>query len=200
MKRFLALVLLSWLAIELHEMGHFLFYLLAGYRAQISLQQTTPLGSVPMNVEHAALLAGPAVSALAAVIFLLVARSRPGFGWAMAALTNASLRLFPLTMDLLRAIQDGHPFSDEGTVAAMVASSQIMRVCLVAVPLVLFLGLTVLAGRMFRFRHFAFWKVLGLYAATLAIGIGVVIVDELTHKSIVLWRSACEMGISDRPT
>ena len=200
MKRLLALVLLSWLAIEIHEMGHFLFYVLAGYHAQISLQQTTPLGEVPRNIEQAALLAGPAVSALAAVIFWLVARSRPGFGWAMAAFTNASLRLFPLTMDLMRALQNGRPFSDEGTVAAMVAASPAMRVCMVAVPFVLFLLLTVLAGRTFRFRHFAFWKVLGIYAATLAIGIGVVIVDELTHKSIVLWRAARETALNDRLT
>jgi len=200
MKRFLALILLSWLAIEIHEMGHFLFYLLAGYHAQISLQQTTPLGEVPMSTEHAALLAGPAVSALAAVIFLLVARSRPGFGWAMAAFTNASLRLFPLTMDLIRAMQNGRPFSDEGTVAAAVTSGAIARVCLVAVPFVLFLVLTILAGRMFRFRRLAFLKVLGIYAATLAIGVGVVIADELTHNRIILWRSARETALSDRPT
>ena len=200
MKRLLALVLLSWLAIEIHEMGHFLFYLLAGYHAQISLQQTTPVGDVPMSTEHAALLAGPAVSALAAVIFLLVARSRPGFGWAMAAFTNASLRLFPLTMDLIRAVQNGRPFSDEGTVAAMVAGSPAMRVCMVAVPFVLFLVLTVLAGRMFRFRRRAALKVFGIYAATLAIGIGVVIVDELTHKRIILWRSARETALNDRLT
>ena len=187
--RALALAALSWLAIEIHEGGHFLYYTLAGYPARISLQQTMPLGEVPMGVEHAALLAGPAVSALAAMIFLFIAWRRPGFGWAAAAFTNASLRLFPLTMDLIRAVQDGHPFSDEGTVFQMTAGSQSERVALVLLAIALFLTLTFLAAKSFRFQRRALLKTLGIYLFTLAIGIGVVIVDELTHHKIVQWQS-----------
>jgi hypothetical protein len=183
--RVLTLAVLSWLAIEIHEGGHYLYYRLAGYHARISLQQTTPLVQVPMGIEHAALLAGPAVSALAAIAFLLVALRRPGFGWAAASFTNASLRLFPLTMDLIRAIQDGRPFSDEGMVFQMTAGSQSERVGLVLLAIALFLTLTVLAAKTFRFRRWAFVKTLGIYLFTLAIGIGVVILDELTHNKII---------------
>src|SRR5262249_28583773 len=68
--RALVLVVLSWLAIEIHEAGHFLYYTLAGFHARMSLQQVTPAGDVPMRVEHAALLAGPAVSAIVAIALL----------------------------------------------------------------------------------------------------------------------------------
>lgn len=187
--RALTLAVLSWLAIEIHEGGHFLYYTLAGYHARVSLQQTMPMEQVPMNVEHAALLAGPAMSALVAILFVLIAWRRPGFGWAAAAFTNASLRLFPLTMDLIRAVQNGRPFSDEGIVFQMTAGSQSERVSLVLLAMALFLTLTVLAAKSFRFPRKAFLKTLGIYLFTLAIGISVVILDELTHNKIIQWQS-----------
>jgi hypothetical protein len=177
------------LAVEIHECGHFLYYTLAGYHARVSLQQTTPLGQVPMDVEHAALLAGPAMSALAALILIPIAWRRPGFGWAAASFTNASLRVFPLTMDLVRAVQDGHPFSDEGVVFQMTAQSQIERVALVVLALAFFLTLTILAARTFRFRRRAFLKTVGVFLFMLVVGIGVVILDELTHYKIIQLQS-----------
>ena len=202
MKQFLAralvLAVLSWLAIEIHEGGHFLYYTLAGYHARVSLQQTMPIGQVPMNVDHAALLAGPAMSTLVAIVLLLVAWRRPGFGWAAAAFTNASLRLFPLTMDLIRAFQNGRPFSDEGIVFQMTAASQSERVSLVLLTIALFLTLTIFAAKSFRFPRKAFLKTLGIYLFTLAIGIGVVIVDELTHNKIIQWQSKAREAVGNQ--
>ncbi len=65
---------------------------------------------------------GPLLTLLLAVVFLAVARRRPSFGWSTAAFTQASLRLLPLTFDLLRAIRGAHPFSDEGDLALAVST------------------------------------------------------------------------------
>jgi len=50
------------------------------------------------------------VSLIAATTLLLVARGRHSFAWVTASFTNASIRLFPCSMDLLRAIKGGRFF------------------------------------------------------------------------------------------
>lgn len=172
-------VVLTWVSIELHEMGHFLVYTLAGYHARMSLQRVTPIGDVPPVLDHWAKLGGPALSLVAAVIFLIVARRRPGFAWVTASFTNASLRLFPCVMDLLRAVKGAHPFSDEGEVALALTSSSMGRTSLILFAIALALGLTYLAGREYHFKKRAFFKCLVIYSLSLAVGISVVLLDEI---------------------
>jgi len=172
-------ILLTFAAIVVHECGHYAVYRLAGIPVRITLQSVHAVGPVGPSLDHWALMAGPAVSVAAAVVSLVAVRRYPGFGWAGAAFTNASLRLFPLAMDVGRAVKDGRPFSDEGIVAAALATSPAGRCALLAVPIAVCLVLTVKAGRAFRFDRYAALRVLGLYLATVAIGIGVIILDEL---------------------
>jgi hypothetical protein len=173
------LALLTFVAIVLHECGHYTVYRLAAIPVRITLQSVHALGPVGPSLDHWALLAGPALSVAAAVGSLAAARRYPGFGWASAAFTNASLRLFPLGMDVGRAIRGGRAFSDEGVVAAVWATSPTGRCALLTVPLALCLVLTVQAGRAYRFGRYAALRVLGIYVLTVAIGIGVIILDEL---------------------
>jgi len=173
------IVLLTWFAIELHEMGHFLVYTLAGYHARMSLQRVTPAADVPALLDHLAKLAGPAVSLIAATVFLIIARRRPGFTLVTASFTNASLRLFPCTMDLLRAFKGKAPFSDEGEVAMAITSNRAGRVSLLLVAIALSAVLTVLAGREYPFQRKRFLKCLLIYGLSLAVGIGVVLLDEI---------------------
>jgi len=187
--RTLALVALAWLSIELHELGHFTVYTLAGYHARMHLQTVMPMSDVPARVDHLALFAGPAASAILAILFLVIAQSRGGFAWAAASFTNATIRLFPLTMDLIRAVQGGKAFSDEGTLALAVTHSPIGRSCLVVLALAVFLTLAFLAAMAFRFRRFVFWKAFGIYVFTLVIGIGVVLIDELSHFRFIQLQS-----------
>jgi hypothetical protein len=119
------------------------------------------------------------VSLVAAAGCLLAARRRPGFAWATAAFTNASLRLFPLAMDVARALRLAPPFSDEGVVARAVSATVAGRLGLLALPIVASLLLTVLAARAYRFGARAGLKALAVYLLSLLVGIGVVIVDEL---------------------
>lgn len=172
-------VLLTWLAIEVHELGHFMTYMLFGYRARMSLQRVTPIGDVPAWIDHVAKFAGPAVSLMAGATLLLVARARHVFGWATASFTNASLRFFPCTMDLFRALKSRPPFSDEGEVVLAFTSSPMGRASLILVVMALSLGLTVLAAREYRFQKYRFGKSILIYTLSLAVGIGVVILDEL---------------------
>ena len=58
--------LMTWLSIELHELGHWVVYALAGYPERLSFQRVSPLGVVPAGIDHWAKLAGPVVSLLAA--------------------------------------------------------------------------------------------------------------------------------------
>jgi len=173
------IVLLTGLAIEVHELGHLMTYILFGYHARMSLQRVTPIGDVPEWIDHWAKFAGPAVSLVAGAIFLVVAHNRHGVGWVTASFTNASLRLFPCVMDLLRAVRGARPFSDEGEVLLAFSTSPFVRSALILLVIVLSLGLTVLAAREYRFQSKAFLKSLLVYFLSLSVGIGVVILDEL---------------------
>jgi hypothetical protein len=176
------LALLALLAIVLHEGGHFLVYWMAGIPVRVTLQSVQPVGSVSPGIDHLALLAGPLVSWLAAGVCLIAARARPGFFWSSAAFTNASIRLFPLALDIVRAATAGQPFSDEGTVVLAWTSAPPARVLLLCLASVAPLALTVLGGRSYRFADRPLLRIVGIYAYTLAIGILVLIVDILLHR------------------
>lgn len=175
----LIIILLTWVAIELHEFGHFMTYTLFGYPARMSLQRVTPVGDVPAWIDHWAKFAGPAVSLLAGAILLPVARRNHSFSWVTASFTNASLRLFPCVMDLNRALRGSSPFSDEGEVALAFTSSALGRSALILLAIGISLTLTVFAARQYRFQSKPILKSFLIYALSLSVGIGVVILDEL---------------------
>lgn len=175
------IVLLSLVSIPLHELGHYTVYKLADIPVHVTFQSVRPLASISGPVAELGLVAGPAYSMIAAVVCLLIARRRPGFFWPTAAFTNATIRLLPCVMDLLRVSQGGTPFSDEGDFALALTHSPLARsvviLCVFAVAAVL----TVLAARQYHFRKYSALKVLGIYLLSLGVGIGVLIVDGILH-------------------
>jgi hypothetical protein len=179
LRRASVVVLLTLVSIVIHEFGHFLVYRLGGCPVTVTLQSVRAAAPVDASLDGWAKAAGPALSLLAGSVCLLVARRRPSFTWATAALTNSSLRLFPLVMDITRAVKGATPFSDEGDVARAFASTAVGRLSVLAVPVALSVLLTVLAGREYPFRSHRILKVTGVYLLSLAVGIGVVILDEL---------------------
>ena len=172
-------VLLTLAAIAFHELGHFIVYQLGGCPVRITLQSVRPIGNVSASLNDLALAAGPAFSLIAAVVCLLVARHRPSFFWVTAAFTNATLRLFPLTMDVLRAIKKAEPFSDEGNLAITITTSPAGRVILLLGVFAVFLVLTVVTARLYNFERHRTAKVVGIYFLSLTAGIAIVLIDEL---------------------
>jgi hypothetical protein len=173
---------LTLVSIVLHEFGHFLVYKAAGVPVRISLQSVRPIGTVRGWWGPGALLAGPALSWIAAIVCLVIATKRPSFAWATASFTNASIRLFPCSMDLVRALQNGPPFSDEGNVAQTLTQSPVGRAGIVSIAIALSLTLAILAARQFHFVRRGALKSVGVYVLSLAVGIAVVIVDELVNR------------------
>jgi len=171
--------LLTIASIAVHEFGHFVVYRLAGYPVHITLQSVHAVGYVDPNLDRWAKVAGPALSLVAAAICLVVARRRPSFAWTTASFTNASLRLFPLAMDVSRAFQGAPAFSDEGEVALALTSAISGRLVFLAIPITVFLLLTALAAREYHFQRRGLLKSFGIYLFSLSIGVGVVIIDEL---------------------
>src|SRR5262245_19652333 len=161
------------------ELGHYLVYSLAGQPVSVSLQSVRPVGAVDPSLDFWAKAAGPATSLLVGGACLLASRARSSFALATAALTNSSIRVFPLVMDLVRAARAARPFSDEGEVAQALVSGAAGRFLLITLPLLASLGLSAVAVRRYRFERHVTAKGFGLYLVTLAIGIAVVIADEL---------------------
>lgn len=163
------------------ELGHWTVYKFANIPVHITLQSVRPITPVSGPVAVPGLAAGPAFSLLAAFACLLIALRHPSFFWITAAFTNATLRLFPCTLDLLRALQRSTPFSDEGNIAVAITHTPIARflviVCFFAVAAIL----TVLAARQYRFQKHSALKVLAIYLLSLGTGIGVLLVDQLLH-------------------
>ena len=164
---------LAWLAIEIHEAGHWLAYRALGHSAWLSFQRVTPTGAVPTAHDFVAKLAGPLVSLTAAALGLLVARHRPTFGWVTAAFTNASLRLFPLVMDIIRALRGARPFSDEGEIGIALGA----RLGTLVVFLTVAGALSFFAARLYRFDR-PVPKVALIYLGSFAIGIATVLADD----------------------
>jgi hypothetical protein len=175
------IVSLSLASIFLHELGHYSVYKIANIPVHITLQSVRPIALLSGPVASLGLVAGPVLSLFVALACLLIAQHRPGSFWPTAAFTNATLRLFPCTMEFLRLFQGAKPFSDEDAFALAVTQSAVARVCLILLFFALAAILTVLAARQYRFQRYVTLKVLGIYLLSLGIGIGVVIVDELLH-------------------
>lgn len=174
-------MLLSLASILLHELGHCTVYKLADIPVHVTLQSVRPITPISGPVAVLGLAAGPVFSLVAALVCLLVAPHRPGFFWPTAAFTNATLRLFPCAMDLLRAVQGARPFSDEGDVAIALTQSPFARCLVILCFFAVATLLTVLATRQYRFQKYHTLKVFGIYLISLGVGIGVLIVDELLH-------------------
>jgi hypothetical protein len=172
-------VLLTLVAIAFHELGHFVVYQLGGCPVRITLQSVRPIGNVSASLNDLALAAGPAFTLIAAIVCLLVARHRPSFFWVTAAFTNATLRLFPLTMDVLRAIKKAVPFSDEGNLAITITPSPAGRVIPLLGVFAVFLLLSVVIARLYDFQRHRTAKVVGIYILSLAACIAIVLIDEL---------------------
>lgn len=166
-------------AIVLHECGHYVVYRAAGYSARISLQSVRPVGNVNPQLDLAAKAAGPAVSLIAGLLLLAAAKRKPSFLWTTAAFTNASLRIFPGIMDFLRAIRSSKPFSDEGQVVLAFVSGAAGRASLMLCVIALFSAVSIQVARRFPFSNYRAFKVLSVYVLSVAVGIAVVIMDEL---------------------
>ena len=174
-------VFLSLVSIPLHELGHYTVYRSANLPVHITFQSVRPITPINGPIAILGLVGGPAFSLVAALTCVLIARRRGGFFWATAAFTNATLRLFPCTMDLIHAIRGRTPFSDEGAIAAMLTQSSWVRFLVVLCFFAAAGTLTVLAARGYRFRRYTILKVVGIYFLSLGTGICVLIVDELLH-------------------
>jgi hypothetical protein len=172
-------VALTFVAIELHELGHFAMYHMLGYSARMSLQRTIPALDVPPHVDLIAKLAGPLASLLAAALLTVVARRVSSFAWSTAAFTNATLRLLPLAMDVQRSLRGKPAFSDEGEVARALSASVAGQLGVLALFVVVSVVLSVLAARTYRFARHRTAKIAGIFLTTMVVGICVVIADEL---------------------
>jgi hypothetical protein len=178
-QRAIVVAFLAVVAIAVHESGHFIVYRLAGYSVHVTLQSVHPVGDVDAGLDRWAKLAGPVISLAAAVFCLVMARRRPSFAWATAAFTNATIRLFPLAMDVSRAVTGRGAFSDEGEVILAITAVRSARLFLLGIPIAAFLLAAVLAAREYHFRRAAALKIAVIYVWTLAIGIGIILIDEL---------------------
>ena len=177
------IVLLSLVSIPLHELGHYTVYKLANIPVHVTFQSVRPIAPIRGPVAELGLVAGPAFSLIAAVVCLLIARHRPGFFWPTAAFTNATIRLLPCTMDLLRVFQGGTPFSDEGDFGPALTHSPIARSVVILCFFTIAAILTALAARQYHFQKYGTLKLVGIYLLSLGIGIGVLIVDGLLHPA-----------------
>jgi len=174
-------VLLAIVSIVVHEFGHFIVYRLAGCPVRITLQSVRPTGHVSAPLSLLALAAGPAFSLIAAVLCLLLAWRRPSFFWVTAAFTNATLRLFPLVMDIVQAIAKTTPFSDEGDVVIAITTNPGARAVLLLGVFAVFLSLTVMVARRYRFEKHRAAKIVGIYLLSLAVGIAILLIDGMLH-------------------
>ena len=81
---------------------------------------------------------------------------------------------------IARSFKGGRPFSDEGEVALAFTNSPIGRSGLILFAMSLSLGLTALAAREYHFKKNRFIKSLLIHMLSLGVGIGVVILDDLS--------------------
>lgn len=182
--RYLAVVVLLTLAsIVIHESGHFIVYKLGGYPVRLTLQSVQPVGTVDPRWNAVALAAGPILSVIAAIVCTALAqRHGNSFAWVTAAFTNATLRIFPATMELIRAVTAGHPFSDEDAVIAAMSKHVGPRVIGTALVLACYVGLSAVIARRYHFTNHRMLKATLVYLVSLAVGIAIVIVDEAIHS------------------
>ena len=180
-RRLCMIVLLSLVSILLHELGHYSVYKVAKIPVRITFQSVSPVTPISGPVALLGVAAGPACSLFVALACLLIGRYRPGFFWPTAGFTNATLRLFPCTIEFLRLFRGAMPFSDEDAFALAVTHSTVSRACLILFFFAVAAILTVLAARQYCFQRYATLKVIGIYVLSLGTGVGVIILDELLH-------------------
>jgi hypothetical protein len=172
-------ILLAAVAIEVHELGHRAVFLLTGTPARMGFQRVDPTVPVSQALWLWGKAGGPLVTLVLSVAFVAVARRRGTFASATAAFTQATLRLLPLTFDLVRAVRGAAPFSDEGELARAVSGNVPVRVALVLVAWGVFGTLSFLAARTFPFRRRHWLGVAAVYLLSLAVGIGAALADDL---------------------
>jgi hypothetical protein len=178
-RRVTLVVLLSAVAIEMHELGHRAVFWLSGTPARMGFQRVDPTVPVSESLRLWGKAGGPLVTLVAALVLLALARRHPSFGWAAAAFTQASLRLFPLTMDLARALRGARPFSDEGELALALTRVSAGRFSLLLAIWLVFGALSLLTARTFPFGRRRWLGVAAVYVGSLAVGIGAALTDEL---------------------
>jgi hypothetical protein len=171
--------LLAWLSVEIHELGHLSVYVFAGHPARMSFQRVSPAQPISDSLLHLGLLGGPAASLVAAILLLLVARRRRSFAWVTASFTNASIRVLPCVLDVLRALTGGRPFSDEGELALALTGSRISRAIVMVLVLGMWLGISTVVAREYDFRTKRLLKVIAIYALSVAVAVTTVIADEI---------------------
>ena len=171
--------ILSAAAIELHELGHRAVFLVTGTPARMGFQRVDPMVPVSVSTWLWGKAGGPLVTLALSVVLVSIARRRGSFAWATAAFTQASLRLFPLTLDLVRAFRGAPPFSDEGELIRALTGAVPARVVLVLAAWLVFGTLSFLAARTFPFRRLRWPGVAAVYVGSLAVGIGAAVADEL---------------------
>ncbi|HZJ52725.1 MAG TPA: hypothetical protein VFD38_01190 [Myxococcaceae bacterium] len=163
----------------LHELGHRLVFWLTGTPARMGFQRVDPTVPVSDSLWLCGKAGGPLVTLVLSLVLVAVARRHGSFAWATAAFTQASLRLFPLTVDLVRALRGAPPFSDEGELIRALDAATPVRVTLVLSAWAVFGTLSFLAARTFPFRRHRWLGVAAVYLAGLAVGIGAALADEL---------------------
>jgi len=84
---------------------------------------------------------------------------------------------------LLRVFQGGTPFSDEGDFALALVHSRVARSVVILCFFTIAAILTALVARQYHFQKYGALKVVGIYLLSLAVGIGVLIVDGLLHPA-----------------
>src|SRR5262245_22733794 len=178
-RRALTVAGLSAGAIVLHELGHRAVFFLTGTPARMGFQRVDPTVPVSHSLWLWGKAGGPVLTLVVAAVLLGIARRRDSFAWATAAFTNASLRLFPLTVDLVRAIRGAPPFSDEGELVSALTPSIAGRVGGILAGWLVFGTLSLLAARTFPFRQRRWLGVSAVYLGSLAVGIGAAVADEL---------------------
>jgi hypothetical protein len=178
-RRAALVVLLSAGSIAVHELGHRAVFWLTGTPARMGFQRVDPTVPVSTALRLWGKAGGPLATLLLALVLLGVARRRRSFPWATAAFTNASLRLLPLTVDVLRALRGGRPFSDEGDLVLALTAAPLGRTVLVGLAWLAFGALCVLAARTFPFGRRRWLQVAGVYVVSLCVGVAAALGDEL---------------------
>ena len=171
-------VVLSAIAIELHEVGHRAVFWLTSTPARMGFQRVNP--TVP--VSHALWLWGKAGGPLVTLVLSVALFSSRGLRARSSGRPLPSprqLRLFPLGFDLVRAMRARCRSPTRESLPARSAEpcrsgSRSCSVCCAV-----FGTLSVLAARTFPFRRGRWLGVAAVYLGSLAVGIGAVLADEL---------------------
>lgn len=122
-----SMLLIAWLTLAVHELGHAIVYWLTGYPAWISFQRVHSGAEPSLTVEAVSLAVGPLVTLVIAVVASRTARARGGWVTPTVAFANASLRIFPAAVAVILGVKRApNGFSDEGNVALILGTSPLL--------------------------------------------------------------------------